>query len=117
MLISEKILTKVFEGANYKDAYLKSCKYISKNLINNKEISNITYKVEKIDDSNIQLTIYSYIEESTIFKQYCSNCKEFNNLFYIKHRVDCSKCDIKNYKGRIKERMQINNKFIKSRLK
>ena len=112
MLISERIKQKNFQGKNYKDAYLKACKWVSTNILAAYNSEDITYKIEKLDSKTfdrkeVRLTVYVTADEEEINQKNCEICRECSSLFYLDQRKHkCESCGIPPYRRRLLKKLE-----------
>ena len=118
MVIGEKIYEKIFTGATTKDAYLKACKFMSRNFVGNEKTQHIVNKIEKVKYCQVRLTIYVEVEEKEIMDNMCSVCKQTHAATYLnENKYQCELCKIPPYKKRTAERLKRIKEYILEGLK
>lgn len=120
MKYSVKAFEKYFSKEESKQAYLKLCKWLAKNVISNVEFSkNITYQIEKVEGKlpTFKLTLFATIEEEDIADDYCLKCKQLSNLLYSNIKPDCEHCKMSGYMKKKREYINSFKEFYKEVLK
>lgn len=120
MKYSVKAFEKDFSKEESKQAYLKLCKWLAKNVISNVEFSkNITYQIEKVEGKlpTFKLTLFATIEEEDIADDYCLKCKQLSNLLYSNIKPDCEHCKMSGYMKKKREYINSFKEFYKEVLK
>lgn len=121
MLISEKVIEKVFKGKTVKDAYMNCCKWLSTNVIAVNNSNNITYKIEKIKTKEyggtVKLTLYITTDEEEICERNCNICKEVTGSFFMKqNKYMCEVCKVNPYRKRMKDKLDLIKEGLKGNI-
>ena len=118
MNISIKFYETTFTGKDYKEAYLKACKWIASNIIANDEISrDVTWKITKENDlPSVGLKLYAVMNDNEHSNHFCKTCKEFHKLFYINQQQNCNGCNMQAYRSQADEKMRIKKAYKRSLL-
>lgn len=107
MEISVKFYSQTFVSETQKDAYLKACRWIAKNVISDDKLSAMsTWRVIKIDDAEqptVVLDLYCTYNESVLISSFCKSCKEFHSSFYINQQQNCNCCNMQAYRTQISD--------------
>lgn len=120
-MFSEKVFEKSFEDEVSKEAYLKCCKWVAKNIVSKKDElgENYTYRVDKDKEKQLPtfvLTVYATIDMEKIKERHCNICKEMHCAFFINEQYDCNKCSVNGFHKRLDENMKVLRKFLKDKL-
>lgn len=103
--ISFKVFDKSFKNVISKEAYLSACKWIAQNIIS-KKLENLTYKIEKKEETKIPtfvVSIFLNVDEEKIHKNFCDKCKHLYNTFYQLDRMNCNECRMRAYRKNTEE--------------
>lgn len=120
MKYSKRIYTKSFSAGEPKEAYLKLCKWLSKNVISKgDEIGEVTFSIKRLPDDlpTFELSLYVSLDEGVINKENCEICKETHNLFYANQVYNCNACREQAYRKRMENKITIKAQYIKERIK
>ena len=118
MKIGEKILEKVFVGETTADAYKKAMRYIARNVVNKGyvNISTEIHKEEVNGQKAIRVVFITLLDYNRDVNDYCKVCKEVHSLFFVNESYNCSRCNLKNFAGREKTKVNTSKLFYKHEL-
>ena len=121
MIVSKKILEKDFIGKDKKEAYLKCCKWLSKNIIAKDNSEHFVYKIQKVEKNGcvmaIRLLLYVSIEEEEARERNCNICREVSSSFFMKsNKYMCETCKLLPYIKRITEKLEGIEKAMKGKI-
>lgn len=107
-----------FEGANYKDAFLKANKWVASNIIA-KDLE-VTWKITKDKNNSITyivvLKIYAELDVKEHMIQRCKACSSFHSKFYINQQLNCNICNAKALAESSQEKLKIKIQYIKEKI-
>lgn len=117
-LYSEKIKEISFTDEISKQAYLKACKWLAKNVFGTGYSEYINVKItkkKKAKKPTFVVELFVSINEEEVKESYCSHCKKIQTLFYCVEKPDCKECKMQGYKkhlqtyiGTLKEKLEEN---------
>ena len=121
MLYIEPFYTRNFKAKNSKDAYLKACKFVASNIVNDKskvEASKVTWDVTKVksDDESLptfQLTLYYKFDDKEFMENTCKACKEFHHSFFVNENFNCNRCNKVGYAKNVQEKLTIGSSYFR----
>jgi len=120
MLISTKFYEEKFKAEKSKDAYLKACKWIAKNIVSKVEVGETTFSIKKVEEADLPtfvVELYCSLEESTLNKTFCNKCVEFHNSWiYFDQDKLCNGCKMKAYSETLKQKLITKKSYRKQRL-
>ena len=122
MKVAEPFFSKTFIENTSKEAYLKACKWVAKNIVSNnnyetKDLKDTFWKVEEEKQGEMKLTIYCLLDFSEKEKKFCELCQSYHKRFYHNEDRDCSRCNHKAFKSRIYEDLRIKRSYRREILK
>lgn len=113
---SEKISEKVFSDENSKQAYLKACKWLAKNVYSTGYSKYINVKITKKEKSKkptFVVELFVCVNDEEVKESFCSHCKKIQTLFYCIEKPDCKQCKLQGYRkhmqsyiGTLKEKLE-----------
>lgn len=101
---SEKVYEKSFSDDVSKDAYLKACKWLAKNIYSKKSSKYITVKISKKEPEDKKekptfiVELFVTINEKEVKESVCDKCKQLHTMFYCIDKPKCEECKITVYK-------------------
>lgn len=104
---SELLYEKTFKDEVSKDAYLKVCKWLAKNVYSKVELSQyITVQIIKEQVKKKQLPTFTVklfitVDEKEIKDSYCDKCKHLHTIFYSIDSPDCNTCKLNGYRKQL----------------
>ena len=107
MKITEKVLEKEFKDENSKNAYLKACKWLAKNVYSKVEfedkfqVSIVKKKESKFPTFTV--TLYFVKDESEEKEIQCKKCREIHTVFYCYDGIRCDKCEFNGFHKRVEK--------------
>ncbi len=118
MEVVKRFYVKEFSGDDTKQAYLKACKWVAKNVISKVEIGKNTLikYIKNADLPTVTVELYCVFDEKETGEKYCNICKEFHKTFYINQEYNCNACKMKGYMATIDKKLLIKMNYIKQRL-
>lgn len=113
-----------FVANNSKDAYLKACKFVAKNIINKEskvEVDKVTWSIERVDKDKddlptFQLKLYYRFDDKEFMKKTCEACKEFHKSFFINENFNCDKCNKVGYEKNVNQKLNIGSEYLRKLL-
>lgn len=106
MKYSVKIFEKSFSDEVSKDAYLKACKWLAKNLYSKDELAEMIHVNVKKEESQLPtfvVSLYLVNDENECKECHCKKCRTISTVFYQVEKPDCDHCKMNAYMKR-KER-------------
>lgn len=104
-LYCEEIKRKEFSDEQSKEAYLKACKWLAKNIYSRDEFAKyLVVNIEKKKKCKLPtfvVKIYISINEDEVSELHCKMCRTKNNIFYQIDKTDCDFCVHTAYKRRL----------------
>lgn len=119
---SEKVLSKRFVGENFKQAYMKACKWLATNIIAHEdELGKMSYEISKeVNESQLPtvvLIINAIMDESEARERNCIICREAHSAFFLNDACNCSSCNANAYTRRLDDMIKVKVSSIRSKLK
>lgn len=113
----ERVFVKDFSHAVSKQAYLKACKWLAKNVYSNVELAqdlvvNIIKKNE-CESPTFTVTVYVLNNESELRSDFCKKCRSLHTLFYSLRSMNCNECKAKAYHKKMDEEIANKAQFVK----
>ena len=114
MNISSKVCSITVQAGNEKEAYLKGCKKVAK-YIASKKYTKFSMTVDRVGslDNSFLFTLYADLDLNSEMNHYCKMCKEYHCSFYVNEEYNCSRCNLKNFMDRVKEKSNTSKNFYK----
>lgn len=106
----------VNKAGDLKEAYLKSCKWVSSRIIS-KNLDKIVWKVEKVSETTITVKLYFEFDVNEEKRNHCKVCKEFHKSFFINEEYNCNSCKLTSFFNRTKERENRIKGYYKEKIK
>lgn len=120
MKFTEQIFSKKFSDDNAKNAYLKACKWLAKNIISNeKELGDLSININRIDEERptYKITLSVHLDEKEVRERHCRICKESHNAFFINQETNCAWCNSSAYQRRLSESIKSKKEYYKTKLR
>lgn len=101
-----KFYSREFSGSTTKEAYLKACKWVAKNILTDNEIAqDVTWRITKSEDLPlVVLELYAFVKDTEHVKSFCGACKQFHSLFYINQQQNCNGCNMMAYRSQAEKK-------------
>lgn len=125
MIYIQKFYERKFKAQDSKEAYLKGCKFIAKNIISKGskvEASKVVWDVTRIDEDNDEslptflLTLYYKFDDTKFMEQTCNSCKEFHKSFFINENYNCNRCNKVGYEKNINQKLMVGAEYLRKTL-
>lgn len=119
MKIAIKFFEKEFKSEESKNAYLKACKWVAKNIISKVEIGETFWNINKVENASLptfKLELYCMLDESEFRQGFCDKCQQFHKAFYINQFYNCNRCNMKTYTEYAESKLIIKKTYRKERL-
>lgn len=116
---SQEFYRKEFEGASFKDAYLKACKWYATNIISTDEFEGVQVEFEKGPSKefpSVIIHLFVTVDENKLKNEHCQVCREAHRLFYM-NDINCQNCNVAGYQRRSKSILDVRKEFYKEKLK
>lgn len=114
MLVTVPFHSEIFKAKTNKEAYLKACKWVAKNVVGKEnEMRETFWKVEQEDIGTYKLTLYCMLDYKDKERKFCEICQSYHKRFYYNEERDCSRCNLKAFKKRIDEGLTIKKAYRK----
>lgn len=114
MNICSKICSITIQAENEKDAYIKGCKKVAK-YVASKKYTKFSMMVDRVANTQntFLFTLYTNLDLNQEMAHYCKMCKDFHCSFYVNEEYNCSRCNLKNFMDRMKEKAKTSKNFYK----
>lgn len=118
MKVAVPFFTKVFVAETNTKAYQKACKWVAKNVMSNnesstKDLKETFWNVDKEKEGEYKLTLFCMLDFKEKEVKFCEICKTYHKRFYYNEDRDCSRCNLKAFKKRIEENLDIKKSYRK----
>lgn len=119
MKITTVIIKKEFSDKISKDAYLKACGWMAKNVVSKAEAGDMSFSITKKADASLPTFI---LEVSTVLdvvehqESFCGSCREFASSFFMNKSVDCNGCKYNAFIKQVDQRILIKKSYKKEKL-
>lgn len=121
MQMTKKYFEKDFKASKSKESYLKVCKWLAINIINDKILKDSTWKISKVketDDFTIfRLELFCLLDDTEITTRFCEVCKEIHCSFFINEEYNCNRCNMMTFRKRLKESLDVKTTYRKEIVK
>lgn len=120
----KKFYERRFRAQDSKEAYLKACKFIAKNIISKGskvEVSKVTWNIAMVNETEedlptFQLSLYYKFDDTEFMNQTCNSCKEFHKSFFINENFNCSRCNKVGYEKNVNQKLMVGAEYLKKML-
>lgn len=117
MDFSQKVRSYIFVGVTPREAYITGCKQLAKFIASSK-YTNLSFKAQRIEGkSAFRFTIYTNLDLALSQKEFCKICKEIHCSFFVNEEYNCSRCNMKSFLKRVKQKSNISKGFYLHRIK
>ena len=124
MIYIQKFYEQTFCSENSKQAYMKACKFVAKNILNKGskvEADKVTWKVKRVEDNKnglptFQLTLYYTFDDTQFMEQTCNACRSFHSSVYINENYNCDRCNKVAYEKGVHSKLTIGADYFKKML-
>lgn len=118
--ISVLLVKKEFSSEISKDAYLKACGWVAKNIVSKEvEDGDTFWKITKKKDANLPtfvLEVHAMIDSDEHKESFCGACKEFHNSFFINEAYNCNSCKFLAFHSQVEQRLAIKKQYRKEKM-
>lgn len=116
-----KFFERDFTGKKYyKQAYMKACIWVAKNILSKQvEIGETYWKIAKVENADCptcHLELYAMLDTKETEKSFCQSCKDFHCKFYINEEYNCNSCKMQAFKKQYENKLKIKQQYRKERL-
>lgn len=116
MYLTEKVCSFTVIADSKKEAYLKGCKKAAK-YVGSQKYRNMSSKIENVGQNEFVFTLFTNIDLSPEIAQFCKMCKEYHCSFFVNEEYNCSRCNLKTFMERTKQKAKVSKEFYKERMK
>lgn len=114
MKMTITLFEKTFKdkSLSVKEAYLKACKWVAKNVLTNEKLKDVLveYKIEKTK-AEVTLILHCFLESEDERKRYCSMCKEFHESVFTNCSYNCNNCNLIALNKRQNTRLKVKKEY------
>lgn len=117
MTYATLVLEKQFQDKISKEAYLKACKWLAKNVYSKDELANnVQVKITKTIESKLPTFTVSIfaIENYSEFKtNLCKKCQTISTIFYQVEKPNCDYCKVSAFDKNMEKIIRNKVKFLR----
>lgn len=113
-------MRKRFCAGTLSEAKTKALKWFGKNVMGNKDLSEIMCRFEIDADAEfpgVLLVLFVELDVSEVKNKHCQICQEFHKSFFINENCNCQECKMMGLNNRMHDMLTVKKSFYREKLK